>query len=161
MGLRGDFGKLRGLIGRLQGVAAGKLERAESALMQEAKAAVQLEVAECFLYQRAPDGTAWMARITVYGDFRDTNPLLYDLLSSLEFTVEHGKVKVDSSKFYAFFHLKQWKRRPARVFLPSRSAPGKLFDRLKLGAVRAMRGAITGRPDPSSGYYASFELTRT
>lgn len=158
MGLRGDFGKLRSLINRMRDVAAGKLERAESQLMQECKAATQLEVVECFFYQRDPSGRPWAARITVYGDYRDTNPILYDLLSSLEFTVDNGTVHVTSKKHYAFFHQTGTSRMVARAFLPSRSSPGKLFARLRIASVRALRAALTGR-DASEGYYASYELS--
>lgn len=139
MPIRGDFGKLRGLIGRMREATSGSLTRSEGRLMQEALAATREEVAECFLYQRDPSGNAWLARLTIYGDERDTNPLLYDLLSSMEFDVEDGKTRVSNRKHYAVFHLRSYKRRPARVFLPTRSAPGKLFDRVKLGAVRAVR----------------------
>jgi hypothetical protein len=160
MPLRGDFGGLRGLIGKLQRAAGGALTRSESHLMQEALAKTREEVVECFLYQRDPDGAPWAARKTVYGNYRDTNPILFDLLSYMEFQIVDGKVKVTNRKYYAFYHQTGTRRMVARPFLPTRSAPGKLFDRLKLGAARALRGFFGSGPDPSEGYYESYELTR-
>lgn len=142
MGVRGAFGKLRQLIAGARDIAAGKLEAAEGRMMQECKAALAETVAESFLYQRTPDGKSWAARITVYGDFRDTNPILFDLLSYMQYEVRDGKVIATNTKPYAFYHLTAYKRRPARVFLPSSTAPGKLTDRLKLAAIKAVRGSI-------------------
>lgn len=144
MGVRGAFGRLRTMINGARAMASGALERAEGRLMQEAKAALQETVAESFLYQRTPDGKAWAARITVYGDFRDTNPILFDLLSYMQYEVRDGKVIATNRKPYAFYHLTAYKRRPARVFLPSSTAPGKLSDRIKLAGIRSVRALLTG-----------------
>lgn len=144
MGVRGAFSRLRQLIDGARTIAAGRLEQAEGRLLQECKAALAETVAESFLYQRTPDGKAWAARLTVYGDFRDTNPLLFDLLSHMQYEVRDGKVIVTNTKPYAFFHLTAYKRRPARVFLPSSTAPGKLADRIKLAGIRSARALLTG-----------------
>lgn len=144
MGVRGAFGKLRTLINGARAMAGGALERAEGRMMQEAKAALQETVAESFLYQRTPDGKPWGARITVYGDFRDTNPLLFDLLSYMGYEVTDGKIIARNSKRHAFFHLTPYKRRVARVFLPSSSKPGQIRDRVKLAAMRGARALLTG-----------------
>ena len=144
MPLRGDFGKLRTLIGGLRATANGALTRAEGRLMQDALAATREEVAACFLYQRDPSGRKWAARITVYGDFRDSNPLLFDLLSYMRFEATDGKVRVTNAKYYAFYHLTPWKRRPAREFLPTRAALGKLPQRLKIAGVRALKALLSG-----------------
>lgn len=113
-------------------------------MLQECKAALAETVAESFLYQRTPDGKAWAARITVYGDSRDTNPILFDLLSTMQYEVRDGKVIATNTKPYAFYHLTAYKRRPARVFLPSSTAPGKLSDRIKLAGIRSVRALLTG-----------------
>jgi hypothetical protein len=144
MGVRGAFGRLRTMINGARAMAGGALERAEGRLMQEAKAALQETVAESFLYQRTPDGKPWGPRITVYGDFRDTNPLLFDLLSYMQYEVADGKVIARNSKPYAFFHLKPYMRRVARVFLPSSTEPGKMRDRVKLAGIRGARALLTG-----------------
>lgn len=144
MGVRGAFSRLRQLIDGARTIAAGRLEQAEGRLLQECKAALAETVAESFLYQRTPDGKAWAARLTVYGDFRDTNPLLFDLLSHMQYEVRDGKVIARNSKPYAFFHLTPYRRRVARVFLPSSSAPGKLSDRVKLAGIRSARALLTG-----------------
>lgn len=144
MPLRGDFGKLRTLIGGLKATASGALTRAEGRLMQDALAATREEVAACFLYQRDPAGQAWAARITVYHDFRDTNPLLFDLLSFMRFEAVDGKVRVTNEKYYAFYHLTPWKGRPARPFLPTRSNLGHLPRKLKIAGVRALKALFTG-----------------
>lgn len=142
MGVRGAFGRLRTMINGARAMAGGALERAEGRLMQEAKAALQETVAESFLYQRTPDGKPWGPRITVYGDYRDTNPLLFDLLSFMFYEVTDGTVIAKNRKYYAFFHMTPFKRRVARVFLPSSTAPEKLTDRIKLAALRAIGGAV-------------------
>ncbi len=144
MGVRGAFGKLRTLISGARAIAGGALDRAEGRMMQEAKAALQETVAESFLYQRTPDGKPWAPRITVYGDSRDFNPLLFDLLSFMRYEVSDGKIIARNDKPYAFFHLTPYKRRVARVFLPSSSAPGKLKDRVKLAAIRSARSLLSG-----------------
>lgn len=113
-------------------------------MLQECKAALAETVAESFLYQRTPDGKPWAARITVYGDFRDTNPLLFDLLSFMYYDTRDGKVIAKNTKRHAFFHLTPYKRRVARVFLPSSTAPGKLADRIKLAGIRSARALLTG-----------------
>ena len=138
-GIKGNFGGLRSLIGKMRSAASGALVRQEGAIMKSAEYAVRETVAESFLYQRTPDGEAWKPRITVYGDYRDSNPLLFDLLSFMQYEISDGKIKVTNRKPYAFYHLKAYKRRPARVFLPSSTAPGKLADKLKLGVNRAVR----------------------
>jgi hypothetical protein len=138
-GIRGNFGGLRSLIGKVRAAASGALTRQESGIMKAAEYAVRETIAESFLYQRTPDGEAWKPRITVYGDYRDSNPLLFDLLSYMSYEISDGKVKVTNKKPYAFYHLKPYKRRPARVFLPSSTAPGNLADKLKLGVNRAVR----------------------
>ena len=144
MGVRGAFGRLRTLIHGARQMAAGALERAEGQMMQECQAALAETVTESFLYQRTPNGKPWAARITVYGDSRDTNPLLFDLLSFMRYQTRHGKVIARNDKPYAFFHLTPYKRRVARVFLPSSGAPGKLSDRIKLAGIRSARALLTG-----------------
>lgn len=144
MGVRGAFGKLRQLIAGARDIAAGKLEAAEGRMMQECQAALAETVAESFLHQRTPDGKPWAARITVYGDFRDTNPILFDLLSFMRYKTERGKVIAENDKAYAFYHLTPYKRRVARVFLPTSTAPGKMRDRVKLAGIRGARALLTG-----------------
>lgn len=144
MGVRGAFGRLRTLIHGARQMAAGALERAEGQMMQECQAALAETVAESFLYQRTPDGKPWAARITVYGDFRDRNPLLFDLLSFMRYETRDGKVIAKNDKYYAFFHMTPYKRRVARVFLPSSTAPGKMRDRVKLALAQAI-GRLLGK----------------
>lgn len=138
-GITGNFGGLRSLIGKVRAAASGALTRQESGIMKSAEYAVRETVAESFLYQRTPDGEAWKPRITIYGDYRDTNPILFDLLSYMDYEITDGKIKVTNKKPYAFYHLKPYKRRPARVFLPSSTAPGKFSDKIKLSVNRAVR----------------------
>lgn len=144
MALKGDFGRLRGLVERMKHAASGALSRSESKLMGDALAATQEEIAVCFLYQRDPSGTAWAARKHVYGNYRDSNPILFDLLSFMRYEVSNGKIKVTNDKYYAFYHQTGTRNMAARPFLPSKSRPGKLPDRLKLAAVRALRSALGG-----------------
>lgn len=166
MPLRGDLGKLKSFVqGFASRVSAGSARR-EQRLMEEAKAALQTQVAECFLYQRDPHGRPWPARTTVYGDFRDTNPLLFDLLSYFTYEiVDTGsgfRIELGNSKYYAFFHMKRYKGRPARPFTvePGESAPLKLRQRLELAGTRAARriAGLAGGLD-SGGYYASYEVS--
>ena len=98
MGVTGAFGKLRSLIGKLQSVASGSLTRKEGELMKNAEFATREALTECFLYQRDPQGVAWSPRKHVYGNYRDTNPILFDLLSGFVFQVFDGKVKVTNIK---------------------------------------------------------------
>lgn len=143
MGLKGDFGRLRGLAERLKKVASGSLTRTESRLMGDALAATREEVTVCFLYQRDPTGTAWAARKTIYGNYRDSNPILFDLLSCMRYEVADGKIKVTNDKYYAFYHQTGTRNMAARPFLPSKVRPGKLPERLKLAAVRALKSALS------------------
>lgn len=143
MGLKGDFGRLRGLAERLKKVASGSLTRTESRLMGDALAATREEVTVCFLYQRDPTGTAWAARKTIYGNYRDSNPILFDLLSYMRYEVADGKIKVTNDKYYAFYHQTGTRNMAARKFMPSRVAPGKLLDRVKLAAISNLKSAFS------------------
>lgn len=143
MSVTGPFGKLKSLIGRLQSTAVGKLERKEGELMKSALWATREALTECFLYQRDPQGVAWAPRKHVYGNYRDTNPILFDLLSYFRFEVTDGKVKVTNSKYYAFFHQTGTRYMVARKFLPQRGNVGTFGEKLKLGAVRALRKALS------------------
>jgi hypothetical protein len=138
-GVTGNFAGLRALIGKMRAAASGALTKRESTIMKSAEWALRETVAECFLYGRTPDGKTWQARITLYGDYRDSNPLLFDLLNYMDYQTEDNKIIATNKKPYAFYHLTPYKRRPARVFLPSSTAPGKLSDRMKLGVSRAIR----------------------
>lgn len=143
MSVTGSFGKLKSLIGRLQGAAQGKLERKEGELMKNALFATREALTECFLYQRDPQGVAWAPRKHVYGNYRDTNPILFDLLSCFRFDVSDGKIKVTNSKYYAFFHQTGTRYMVARRFVPTRGSVGSFGEKLKLGAVRALRKALS------------------
>ena len=143
MGLKGDFGRLRGLAERLKKVASGSLTRTESRLMGDALSATREEVTVCFLYQRDPTGAAWAARKTVYGNYRDSNPILFDLLSYMRYEVSDGKIKVTNDKYYAFYHQTGTRNMVARKFMPSRVAPGKLLDRVKLAAISNLKSAFS------------------
>ena len=143
MSVTGSFGKLRSLIGRLQGVASKKLERKEGELMKSALFATREALTECFLYQRDPQGVAWAPRKHVYGDYRDTNPILFDLLSYFRFDVSDGKIKVTNSKYYAFFHQTGTRFMVARRFVPTKGSVGSFGEKLALGAVRALRKALS------------------
>ncbi len=157
MPVRGAFGRLRSLIGQLRAVQGGALTKPESRLMQEALAATREEVAACFLYQQDPDGVAWQPRKTVYGDYRDTNPILFDLLSFMQFEISDGKIKVTNSKYYAFFHQTGTRYMVARRFLPSAASPGRLPDRLKAAAARSVRAAFAS---PGLGRVLGYALDR-
>ena len=143
MGVTGAFGKLRSLIGKLKSVASGALTRKEGALMKNAEFATREALTECFLYQRDPQGVAWQPRKHVYGNYRDTNPILFDLLSYFKFDITDGKIKVTNSKYYAFFHQTGTRHMVARKFLPTTSSVGSYGDKIRLVAIRAIRSAIT------------------
>lgn len=143
MGVTGSFGKLRSLIGKLQSVVSGSLTRKEGDLMKNAEFATREALTECFLYQRDPQGVAWAPRKHVYGDYRDTNPILFDLLSGFVYQVLDGKIKVTNVKPYAFFHQTGTRFMVARKFLPTKSSVGSYGDKIKLVAIRAIRSAIT------------------
>ena len=64
--------------------------RRELGLLEDARVALRDTVTECFLLQRSPDGVPWVERKTVYGDYRDTNPILFDLLSGLRFEITYS-----------------------------------------------------------------------
>ena len=143
MGVTGAFGKLRSLIGKLQNVASGSLTRKEGELMKNAEFATREALTECFLYQRDPQGIAWKPRKHVYGDYRDTNPILFDLLSYFKFEITDGKIKVTNSKYYAFFHQTGTRHMVSRKFMPTNASVGSYGDKIKLVAIRAIRSAIT------------------
>lgn len=143
MGVTGAFGKLRSLIGKLQSVVSGSLTRKEGDLMKNAEFATREALTECFLYQRDPQGVAWAPRKHVYGDYRDTNPILFDLLSGFVYQVLDGKIKVTNVKPYAFFHQTGTRFMVARKFLPTKSSVGSYGDKIKLVAIRAIRSSIT------------------
>ena len=143
MGVTGAFGKLRSLIGKLQSVVSGSLTRKEGDLMKNAEFATREALTECFLYQRDPQGVAWAPRKHVYGNYRDTNPILFDLLSGFVYQVLDGKIKVTNVKPYAFFHQTGTRFMVARKFLPTKSSVGSYGDKIKLVAIRAIRSAIT------------------
>ena len=143
MGVTGSFGKLRSLIGKLQSVASGSLTRKEGELMKNAEFATREALTECFLYQRDPQGVAWSPRKHVYGNYRDTNPILFDLLSYFKFDITDGKIKVTNTKYYAFFHQTGTRFMVARKFMPTKSAVGSYGDKIKLVAIRTIRSAIT------------------
>lgn len=111
--------------------------------MQNALFATREALTECFLYQRDPQGIAWAPRKHVYGDYRDTNPILFDLLSFFRFDVSDGKIKVTNSKYYAFFHQTGTRFMVARQFVPTRGSAGSFGEKLKLAAVRAVRKALS------------------
>jgi len=148
MPLFGDMGRLGSFVRSFAAKASAAAAQRQRQLQEETRAAVMESVAECFLYQRDPDGTPWPARLTIYGNSRDMNPLLYDLLSYMSFVIEaRGNsfaIVVKNSKYYAFFHLKPYKRRPARAFLPSGNTPVSLRRRLELAGLRAARGLLGG-----------------
>lgn len=139
MSVTGAFVKLKSLIGKLQNATAAKLERKEGALMQSALWATREALTECFIYQRDPQGVAWKPRKHVYGDYRDTNPILFDLLSCFRYDVIDGKIKVTNSKYYAFFHQTGTRYMVARRFMPSKGSPGSFGEKLQLAAVRSLR----------------------
>ena len=143
MGVTGSFGKLRSLIGKLQSVVSGSLTRKEGELMKNAEYATREALTECFLYQRDPQGIAWKPRKHVYGNYRDTNPILFDLLSGFVFQVFDGKVKVTNIKPYAFYHQTGTRHMVARKFMPTKASVGSYGDKIKLVAIRAIRSAIT------------------
>ncbi len=143
MSVTGAFGKLKSLIGRLQGATAAKLERKEGALMQGALWATREALTECFLYQRDPQGVAWKPRKHVYGDYRDTNPILFDLLSCFRFEATDGKIKVTNTKHHAFFHQTGTRYMVARRFMPSKGLPGSFGEKLQLASVRALRKVLS------------------
>lgn len=143
MSVTGSFGKLKSLIGRLQGAAQGKLERKEGELMKNALFATREALTECFLYQRDPQGVAWAPRKHVYGNYRDTNPILFDLLSGFVYQVLDGKIKVTNVKPYAFFHQTGTRFMVARRFVPTNGNVGSFGEKLALGAVRALRKALS------------------
>ena len=143
MSVTGSFGKLRSLIGRLQGAATKQLERKEGELMKNALFATREALTECVLYQRDPQGVAWAPRKHVYGNYRDTNPILFDLLSYFRFDVSDGKIKVTNSKYYAFFHQTGTRFMVARRFVPTKGGAGSFGEKLALGAVRALKKALS------------------
>ena len=143
MGVTGSFGKLRSLIGKLQSVVSGSLTRKEGDLMKNAEFATREALTECFLYQRDPQGVAWAPRKHVYGNYRDTNPILFDLLSGFVYQVLDGKIKVTNVKPYAFFYFTGTRFMVARKFMPTKSSVGSYGDKIKLVAIRAIRSAIT------------------
>lgn len=150
----GDFGRVGAFVrGFALRVRAGAM-RHERRAMEEARAALMQQVTECFLYQRSPSGVPWPPRITVYGDFRDGNPLLFDLLSFFTWRiVESGSgfsIEMGNKKYYAFFHRKPYKGRPARDFAPDAGSatPPQLRHQMQLvGARLAKRiaGLLGGR----------------
>lgn len=153
MPVRGDFGKLRALAGRLRDMADGKLLQADSQFMSESKAALQETIAESFLYQRSTSGDAWKPRVRAYGDSRDGNPILFDLLSSLKVEIAYGswkdlhlkrggKLRVTSSKTYAFYHQNGTRKMAARRFLPEAEGSRSLTVRIQHAAVRAVRAFL-------------------
>lgn len=142
MSVTGSFGKLKSLIGRLQGAAQGKLERKEGELMKNALFATREALTECFLYQRDPQGIAWRPRKHVYGDYRDTNPILFDLLSYFRFEVTDGKIKVTNSKYYAFYHQTGTRYMVARKFMPTKASVGSYGQKLRLAAIRSVRSSM-------------------
>jgi hypothetical protein len=143
MGVTGSFGKLRSLIGKLQNVVSGSLTRKEGDLMKNAEFATREALTECFLYQRDPQGVAWAPRKHVYGNYRDTNPILFDLLSGFVYQVLDGKIKVTNVKPYAFFHQTGTRFMVARRFVPTKGSVGSFGEKLALGAVRALRKALS------------------
>lgn len=144
MSVTGAFGKLKSLIGKLQSATAAKLESKEGALMQSALWATREALTECFIYQRDPQGVAWKPRKHVYGDYRDSNPILFDLLSYFRYDVTDGKIKVTNSKYYAFYHQTGTRFMVARRFMPSKARPGSFGSKLKLAGIRTMRSSLGG-----------------
>ena len=69
----------------------------------------------------------------------------------MRYKTERGKVIAENDKAYAFFHLTPYKRRVARIFLPTSTAPGKMRDRVKLAGIRGARALLTGPADGLPG----------
>ena len=111
--------------------------------MKNAEFATREALTECFLYQRDPQGVAWKPRKHVYGDYRDTNPILFDLLSYFKFDITDGKIKVTNTKYYAFFHQTGTRHMVSRKFMPTNASVGSYGDKIKLVAIRTIRSAIT------------------
>lgn len=104
MPARGDFAALRRHIESLRDEYARREKLAAHAQEQ-----LQERVAEAFLFQRTPAGQAWAPRKHVYGDSRDSNPLLYDILSSIrcarKITSTGFVVKGETEKYYLEYHV--------------------------------------------------------
>lgn len=117
MPARADTTKLRALAAQLQD-SRGRRER----MAAHAQARLQQIVTESFFYQRTPLGKAWPARKTRYYDFRDTNPLLFDLLSyfrySREVTAAGFTIRMSSPKGYSLWHIYGTRTMAARNYVP-------------------------------------------
>lgn len=150
MPLLGPLDRLKQHGRRLHDLAGGALVRRESGLLEDARVALRDTVAECFLLQRSPDGVPWAERKTIYGDYRDTNPILFDLLSSLRFEIIYSGtaaflrragsgVECVSDKVYAFYHQNGTRTTKARPFLPTTTAPPQLRQKMLLAGIRAAK----------------------
>ncbi|HMW22541.1 MAG TPA: hypothetical protein PKC59_03820 [Burkholderiaceae bacterium] len=153
MPLSGPLDRLRQHGRRLHDLAGGALVRRELGLLEDARVALRDTVTECFLLQRSPDGVPWVERKTVYGDYRDTNPILFDLLSGLRFEITYSGtaaflrragsgVSCESDKYYAFYHQNGTRTVPARPFLPTKTAPPQLRQQVLLAGIRAARSIL-------------------
>lgn len=153
MPVTAPISRMRSFARGVADMADGAILRRESGMLEESRVALREAVTECFLLQRDPDGKPWANRKTVYGDYRDTNPILFDLLSSLRFEVVYQStgaflrragsgVSVISDKGYAFFHQTGTRFMVARKFIPSVSRPGQLRDRLLLAGLRGLRRVL-------------------
>ena len=108
--VRGDDGKLQGLIRRFESAESALREAAARAALPVIRALVK----RCFDTGTAPDGSAW-APLKVDPDRLP----LQGLFDALVFQVTGGQVEVSSGKTYAFFHETGTSRGlPARPFLP-------------------------------------------
>lgn len=154
MPVSAPLSRMRSYARNVRDLADGALLKREAGMLEEARVALREDVTECFLYQRDPTGKPWAERITIYGNTRDMNPILFDLLSSLRFEIVYSGtaaflrragsgVKVVSDKAYAFYHQTGTRRMVARKFIPSVERPGRLASKLMLAAVRSIRKILS------------------
>lgn len=150
MPVRAPLQKMKHFARNIRDTAEGGLLKREAGYMEDARVALRESVTECFLYQRDPDGKPWAERKTVYGNYRDSNPILFDLLSSFRFEIAYTNtaaflrrigagVKLVSDKSYAVYHQTGTRFMVARKYVPPVERPGKLADRLLLAGVRGLR----------------------
>lgn len=112
MGVRGDFGKLKTLIGQVRGLARAEVVRVAS---KTAAAAALAQVKKEFRGSVDPYGTPW-APLKV----RKGKPLLNTgvLRSSFTATATPHGFEIGSAAAYATFHQTGTRFIPARAMLP-------------------------------------------
>jgi len=153
MPVSAPLSRMRSFARGVADMADGALLRRESGMLEESRVALREAVTECFLLQRDPDGKPWANRKTVYGNYRDTNPILFDILSSLKFEIAYqgtasflrragSGVAIATDKAHAFFHQTGTRFMVARKWFPVVSRPGQLRDRLLLAGLRGLRRVL-------------------